>query len=177
MQNVPFEPIIAARAQRELEKDAEKFQREAGARGLQSTISQSIGLQKQEIAIARAEVENLAARVTALEQEMKQHSNLAPGFMHVQTVPIHTLGPAPWRLKEPLLIAIEQRSENHFVACVYDVDLYGYGETIPDAIDDLKVMILDQFEYLSERQQTVKLGSMPKKQLDFLEDILVKKDA
>jgi hypothetical protein len=122
-------------------------------------------------------VVDLAKRVTDLEQEMKQHSNLAPGFMHVQTVPIHTLGPAPWRLKEPLLIAIEQRNENHFVACLYDVDLYGYGETIPDAIDDFKVMIVDQFEYLSERQQTVKLGSMPKKQLDFLENILVKKDA
>jgi hypothetical protein len=99
------------------------------------------------------------------------------GLFSVQTVPIHTLASTEWKLAQPLSVSVEQRGANDFIACLYDIDLYGYGDTIPEALDDLKEIILDQFEYLSQRQQTVKLGAMPRKQLEFLANLLVRKDA
>jgi len=172
-----FDAILSTRAQQNVERDLERYQREAVERNLQVTVPQSTGVQTHEESQALEAVADLASRVTAIEQEMKHIRSLKSEFIHVQTAPIHTLGSTHWELKETLYIAIEQRNENHFVACLYDVDLYGYGETIPDAIDALKEMIVDQFEYLSERQNTVRLGSMPKKQIEFLKRVLVSIDA
>lgn len=92
-------------------------------------------------------------------------------------VTINTLGNDNWELKHPLNVTVEQRAEDQFIACLYDVNLYGYGDTIPEAIEDLKAIMLDQFEYLSEKDGRVNLGRMPKQQLEFLRKILVRADA
>lgn len=66
----------------------------------------------------------------------------------VSTVPIHTLNNSQWELTSDLLVAVEQRGEDDFVACLYDVNVYGYGDTIPESLQDLKEAIVNQYEYL-----------------------------
>lgn len=112
-------------------------------------------------------------KFNALEKRVKSIENR----ITTNPVTINTLANDDWELKHLLNVTVEQRAEDEFIACLCDVDLYGYGETIPDAIDDLKAIIIDQFEYLSERQHTIRLGSMPKKQLEFLKSVLVSTSA
>ena len=117
---------------------------------------------------------NLAIRITSIENEIMILKN----FFTVHTVPINTLSSDKWEFrKPPLHVSIEQRGPYEFIACLYDIDIYGYGDTIPEAIDDLKEAIINQIEFLLEQENCVKLGNMPKRQLDFLKKIMVQNNA
>jgi hypothetical protein len=89
-----------------------------------------------------------------------------------------TLSSESWELIAPLHITVEQRGDDDFVACLYDIDLYGYGDNIPEALDDLKTVITNQMEFLTghENRQTEMRISL-KKQLNYLKKLLVKTDA
>ncbi len=95
----------------------------------------------------------------------------------INPVPINTLGNEYWELKTPIFVAIEIREDNDFVACLYDVDLYGYGDSVPEALEDLKEAIVNQFEYLTENESEFQIEGPLRKQLDFLNNILVKTNA
>ena len=66
------------------------------------------------------------------------------------------------------MIAVEQHGEEDFIACFYDADVYGYGDSIPEALDDLKEQLVNQLEFLLEEEKRVTLGPTPRKQLDIL---------
>ena len=95
----------------------------------------------------------------------------------VSSVTINSLGEKLWKLRTPMTISVEQRSPDEFIACLYDIDLYGYGETIPEAIDDLKVSIVSQLEYLLERKDKIGFTKRVEAQLNFLMEALVRRDA
>jgi len=116
---------------------------------------------------------DLIKRIDALENEMKK----LEGFFAVNTAVINTLGNPRWELRQPLSISVEQRGVEDFVACLYDVDLYGYGDTVPEALNDLKIAVINQFEYLIGQDRKIQLGKPLKRQLQFLRNILVKTDA
>ncbi len=117
---------------------------------------------------------DLEIEIASIENEIVSLKNL----FTVHTVPINTLGSDKWEFrKPPLHVSIEQRGVCEFIACLYDINIYGYGDTIPEALDDLKEAIIDQFEFLLEQESSVKLGNMPKKQLNFLKEIMVEKNA
>jgi hypothetical protein len=117
---------------------------------------------------------DLEIEIASIENEIVSLKNL----FTVHSVPINTLGSDKWEFrKPPLHVSIEQRGVCDFIACLYDINIYGYGDTIPEALDDLKEAIIDQFEFLLEQESSVKLGNMPKKQLDFLKEIMVEKNA
>jgi hypothetical protein len=127
----------------------------------------------QEIAILREHI-GLALRIGSIEEDITNLKN----FFSVHSVSINTLSNDKWEFrKPPLYVAIEQRGVSEFVACLYDIDIYGYGDTIPEAIDDLKEAIINQYEFLLEQESSVNLGIMPKKQLNFLKEIMVEKNA
>lgn len=120
------------------------------------------------------EIGDLARRIQAIEEETRQLRD----FIKVSSVPLYTLRSETLELKEPPLnVAMEQRDAEEFVACLYDISIFGYGETIPEALDDFRENIISQFHYLSEKEAEVKLGKLPEKQLRFLKSILVKLDA
>ncbi len=81
-----------------------------------------------------------------------------------------------YEIYKPINITIEQKGNENFTACLYDVSLFGYGKCIPDSIDDLKNAIISQFEFLSEQNDVYKLECMPAKQLSFLKRILKPKN-
>jgi predicted RNase H-like HicB family nuclease len=117
---------------------------------------------------------DLEMEIASIEREIESLKN----FFTVHTVPINTLSSDKWEFrKPPLHVSIEQRGTYEFIACLYDIDIYGYGDTIPEAIDDLKEAIINQIEFLLEQENSVKLGNMPKRQLDFLKKILVQNNA
>lgn len=116
---------------------------------------------------------DLVQRVASLENKMRRFESL----FSVSTVPINTLGNSKWELRQLLSVSIEQRGAEDFVACLYDVDLYGYGDTVPEALNDLKTAIVNQFEYLIRQDKEIQLGEPLKRQLQFLRNILVKTDA
>jgi len=116
---------------------------------------------------------DLVQRITTLENKTKRLESL----FGLSTVPMNTLGNSKWELKQPLDVAIEQRGAEDFVACLYDVDLYGYGDTVPEALNDVKTAIMSQFEYLTRQDRKIQLGESLKRQLQFLRNILVKTGA
>jgi len=117
---------------------------------------------------------DLALRIGSIEEDITNLKN----FIAIHTLPINTLSNDKWEFrKPPLHIAIEQRGVSEFIACLYDIDIYGYGDTVPESIDDLKEAIINQFEFLLEQESPLNLGIMPKKQLTFLKEIMVEKNA
>jgi len=134
---------------------------------LQSTGTTQIPVDEQ---LSGADV---IKRLSTLENKFKQ----LEGLFGVSTVYINTLGDENWELKQPLHIAVEQRSSEDFTACLYDVDLYGYGESIPEALEDLKLVIVNQYEYLLQQKDKTELGKPLKKQFEFLNNILVSLNA
>ncbi|MEW6665148.1 MAG: hypothetical protein AB1512_08000 [Thermodesulfobacteriota bacterium] len=112
---------------------------------------------------------DLVRRIDALEKEIKEIRS----FFKVSGVLINTLGSTVWDLKQPLAVAIELRGREDFVGCLYDLDLYGYGETIPEAMEDLKSAIVNQFNYLLGKEKEVELSEPLERQLAFLKNILV----
>lgn len=91
------------------------------------------------------------------------------------SVTINDIGEGQWMLANPIIVTIEQRSEDDFVACFYDADIYGYGESIPDALDDLKFHIVSQFEFLLQEEKSIELGTIPAKQLIVLHNLIRKR--
>ncbi len=120
------------------------------------------------------ETGDLTGRIYQLEEETRQFRK----FFKISNVPVYTLPSKSVELNNPpLTVAVEQRGADDFIACLYDVDLFGYGETLPEALDDLGENIIAQFQYLSKKQAEIKLGRMPERQLRFLQTILVKSGA
>jgi predicted RNase H-like HicB family nuclease len=117
---------------------------------------------------------DLEMEIASIEKDIENLKNL----FTVHTVLLNTLGSDKWEIrKPPLHVSIEQRGVSEFVACLYDINIYGYGDTIPETLDDLKEAMVNQFEFLSEQESSIKLGDMPKKQFNFLKEIMVEKHA
>ncbi|MBC8462367.1 MAG: hypothetical protein H8D67_30725 [Deltaproteobacteria bacterium] len=107
---------------------------------------------------------------TAIELKLEaflEKLNL-PSSFNVYNIAINDLSQNEWILGKPLMITVEQHGEEDFIACFYDADIYGYGDTIPEALDDLKEQLVGQLEFLLKEEKRVVLGVTPQKQLNVL---------
>jgi hypothetical protein len=81
--------------------------------------------------------------------------------MHVVTLnevsSLHVL------LKRSIQVNVEERAEDDFIACFYEAEVYGYGSSIAEALEDLGSQLVDQFEDLSSEEKD--LGPLPARQL------------
>jgi hypothetical protein len=116
---------------------------------------------------------DMILRISNLEQEVREQRR----FFKINTVFLNTLGSSRWEIKRPLAVGIEQRAKNDFVACLYDIDLYGYGDSVPESLEELKLTMVNQYEYLVKVRQEVPLSDALQKQIAFLEELLVPKNA
>jgi len=119
--------------------------------------------------MAEFERVDLIRRVSSIEKKIEEIDNK---FL-LSSIVVNTLGSSSWELKQPLNVTVEFRKADDYVACLYDIDLYGYGETIPEALEDLKISMINQFEYLSTHAGSSPLGRLIERQYDFLKSILV----
>ena len=106
---------------------------------------------------------DLIKRIYALENKVEK----IEGFFIVFSVPINSLNNKEFELKKPIDVTIEQREIEEFIACLYDAELYGYGESIPEALEDLKEATVNQFKYLKKQEGEIQFGRLPQKQFDF----------
>jgi hypothetical protein len=135
-------------------------------------ITQSTGIYSRQIVVQNLSNEDLVQRVSLLESRLEKFES----FFRINTVSLNTLGNDKWELRQPLIVSIEHRGESDFVACLYDFNLYGYGETIPESLDDLKEAIINQYEYLLKKENKLQFGSSIQKQLNSLKKSLVNLD-
>ena len=103
-------------------------------------------------------LEKLASLVQNLGNELQT-------ALRTYTIALNDLGATAWKLARPILVTVEQHAQDDFVACFYDADIYGYGDSIPDSLEDLKGRLVNQFEFLLDESQHVELGPKPAKQL------------
>lgn len=73
------------------------------------------------------------------------------------------------KLKEPLAIYLEYDKDQTIAFC-YDLDIFGYGETEGEALEDLRKSINDLYYELKENRKV--LGLLAKKVWDYLSMII-----
>ncbi len=73
------------------------------------------------------------------------------------------------RLRNPIAIALEDDG-GQVIASAYDLELFGYGETEGEALDDLRHTIVDL--YLTLRENVNALGALPEQVWEYLADIV-----
>ena len=112
----------------------------------------------------------IESRLDAIENQLIVASELLN--QKIYSITINDLAQNEWKLDNPLIVTVEQYSEDDFVACFYDADVYGYGDSIPEALDDLKEQLVNQLEFLLEEEKRVTLGPIPQKQLDILRRVV-----
>ena len=106
----------------------------------------------------------LRGEVTRLRTGLRTHS-----------IAINDLGHRRWRLRAPVLVTVEQRDGDDYSACLYDVDVYGYGESIPESIADLKRHLVSQVEFMNAEAKRATLAPPVRSQLETLQRLLVKR--
>ncbi len=94
--------------------------------------------------------------------------------LRTHTVALNDLGNPAWKMARPILATVEQQAPDDFVACFYDADVYGYGDSIPSSLEDLKRHLVSQYEFLLEESQRVELGLAPAEQFLVLQRIAQK---
>lgn len=87
----------------------------------------------------------------------------------IHKVTLNDLCNAAYRLACPIEVSVEERGDEDFIACLYDAGVYGYGSTIPEALDDLRALLIDQYEHLVTREPRGVLGPVLRRQLRVLE--------
>ncbi len=94
--------------------------------------------------------------------------------LRTHTIALNDLGDPAWKMARPIIVTVEQHAPDDFVACFYDADIYGYGDSIPSSLEDLKSHLVSQYEFLLEESQRVELGTAPAEQFLVLQRILEK---
>jgi hypothetical protein len=73
------------------------------------------------------------------------------------------------RLRNPIAVSLEDDG-SQVIAFAYDLDLFGYGETEGEALDDLRHTIVDL--YLTLRENVKTLGTLPERVWEYLADVV-----
>ena len=95
------------------------------------------------IAADEAHRADIIQRLEAISNEI---SKISKGFS-INVVPLKSLCDEKWELNQSINIAVEFRGEDDFVACFYEADVYGYGDSVPEALEDLRAAIINQYEF------------------------------
>lgn len=73
------------------------------------------------------------------------------------------------KLGSPIAVSLEDDGVQ-IIAAAYDLDLFGYGETEGEALDDLRRTITDL--YFTLKDEAKALGLMPHRVWEYLSDII-----
>jgi hypothetical protein len=110
-------------------------------------------------------LQKLEAEVARLKDELAKVTT---------TIPIQTFEPEPYELLPPVVYVVIQPVEESFVATHVDANINASGETVPDAVENLKDMMITLYERLSKEKKS-KLGKGPTRQLAVLQTIFRRK--
>lgn len=107
------------------------------------------------------EVVSLRDRLATLEQAMPA------------TVPIETLAPEPYDVLKPFHVVVCPH-EDEYIASFVEANIHATGETMAEAVYNVKDMIVATFEDLLEHSEA-QLGRGPLRQLKVLQDFVRKR--
>ena len=87
---------------------------------------------------------------------------------HVMSLPRH-------RLVQPIAVIVEQTSEKNFVANFAQANVNASGDTIDEAIANLKDIMVAKYEHFSALPRS-RLGPAPRRQLAVLKKLIENRD-
>jgi hypothetical protein len=116
-----------------------------------------------------ASVDGLIKDITELKANIEEVKERPDKW----TTQIRDLGDENYRLNEPLLILIEEYSDDYVIARFPEIEVFGEGNTDLEAIMNLKNSILDLYDELTETDLSI-LGELPKMWLRVLERVITK---
>jgi hypothetical protein len=88
---------------------------------------------------------------------------------HFKIIPLNTLKHSKYIIKKPIYITIEQE-RNITIASFEDIEAFAYADTEFEAINSLCQEIVNIYEDLREDKNN--LGILPKKWLEYLEEVI-----
>jgi len=91
---------------------------------------------------------------------------------HFRIIPLNTLKHSKYILKKLIYITIEQE-KNIIIASFDDIEAFAYADTEFEAINNLCQEIVNIYEDLREDKNN--LGMLPKKWLEYLEEVIESK--
>ncbi len=112
------------------------------------------------------QLHKLEEKVKHLEQELVQTKKTI-------LIPITTFAPEPYDLIREVQVLV-LRDDDSFVASLVDANINASGETVPEAIANLKDMMIILFERLSKEPAEI-LGTWPTRQLSVLLELMRRK--
>ena len=126
--------------------------------------------------IARGFLEVMAMQTNILTDE--QYKMLSKKLInsierHFKIVPINTLQNPKYILIKPVYVTIEMEKDV-IIASFDDIEVFAYGDTEFEAINQLCEEIINIYEDLREDREN--LGKFPKKWLAFLEEVIEKSE-
>ena len=92
------------------------------------------------------------------------------GIRAPKTIFVDNLRSDLYRLSHAIPVTIEYE-EDTVLAFFYDLDLYGLGDEISEAIDDLCATLIEYYEMLLEEQD--RLGPLPRKHWVYLQTLVM----
>lgn len=102
----------------------------------------------------------------ALLQEVRQ---VLAGIGASVVVPITDLDPEPFELLRTIH-AVVQPADGGYVATFFDANINASGDTQTEAVANLKSYLVDLFEALASREET--LGAEPARQLAWMNSVM-----
>lgn len=115
------------------------------------------------------DISKIEERLGAIEKELAEIGSC----LKFHSIALNSLNNDRWALKEPLWVTVEERAKDDFVACLYEADVFGYGDSVPEALDELRLAIVNQFEALREAEREGPIANVLTRQLEFLRQALV----
>jgi hypothetical protein len=132
-----------------------------------------MGNRRGKTAVEPGKKVDITARLDRLEQEVKSLKERLADGTRSMLVPLATLDPAPYA---PIgrLTALVLPDDDAYVASLIEANINASGETVPDAVENLKDMLILTFERLSAMPKG-QLGRGPAQQLAVLRGMVRRK--
>ncbi len=148
---------------------------EIGTRG--DDLTQGITEEEQLGVLSRTSIKGLSDDHVALERIIMTQSERLKRLVigeeetiRAYPLAINTLVSTEYRLKGPIFIIMEEKLDGSFLACFHEASIYSSGDTVHDAIRNLKKQLIDYYEMLSKEEEV--LSSFCKDQLALLREII-----
>jgi len=111
-----------------------------------------------------------AGDLRQIRDELRQLTMLLTRASSRRPILLYSLRHPDLRLVEPLSVSLEYDGEQ-VIAYAPDLDLFGYGDTESEALDDLRRTVADLYYALQEERES--LGPMPARVWGYLAHIIV----
>ena len=137
-----------------------------------SSLDEPVGKAVENVEGRRNEclrLEELSARVLALEAKANE------GQKPSTEAHITTFAPEPFLLLKDIEVVLEP-TDGECIASFYDANVSSQGGTPPEAIANLKDLLLSRFDYLDKLPPEKKLGPIPRKQIAVLREFIRRRD-